>query len=345
MEKLKFDEIFTINGIKLTKKYIESLNYKERESLIGPIFLYLRQLDLILPDDTSKLNKSYKLICDYKSDISANELFNNDSRGTDICKHFCKSFYKTTDNGVTIFDIFNDDEKLKKLIKNRLGMDWLLDDGRGPGVNEAFNLSMRMLIQGMRSMHLVGQISIFKPVIAKYICEKYSNVGDVVGDYSIGFGGRLLGAMSCGRKYIGTDPLTADEVNEMAKYFNFSNYKLIKSGSEDYCGDKDSVNLYWSSPPYYNQEIYSDEKTQAYNNGEDYFYNIYWNKTLQNVKYMLKTGGWFGLNMKNYPKMLDMAINEFGQPEETVKLRTVRSHLNKSAGVEKFEPIYMFKKR
>ena len=58
---------------------------------------------------------------------------------------------------------------------------------------------------------------------------------------------------------------------------------------------------------------------------------------------MLKPGKWFGLNVVNVPKMLEMAKIEFGEVIEEVKLKTVRSHLTKDRGVEKFESIYMFR--
>src|SRR5204863_347921 len=118
-------------------------------------------------------------------------LFNNSSLATDICKHFCaESFFNTTEtNKPTIIENFYNDEKLKKMIHNRLGLVWLDADEKGPGVNEAFNLSFKMIaIQAQRSMRLVNSTSIFKPSIAKYVCMKYSEPGDVVGDYSCGFG-------------------------------------------------------------------------------------------------------------------------------------------------------------
>jgi hypothetical protein len=58
---------------------------------------------------------------------------------------------------------------------------------------------------------------------------------------------------------------------------------------------------------------------------------------------MLKPGKWFGLNIKNNEMMLNMAINIFGDIVEKIELRTVRSHLNKTAGIEKAEYIYMFR--
>jgi hypothetical protein len=347
MEKLSFDNIVKIGNKAFTKKNIELLTYEEREECIEPLFNLFRLNGIVYPDNSSKLKKSYKSLCEYSPDLNVDEVFNNSSLGTDICKYFCRSFYNSkSPGGMTMEDVFNDDKLLKKLIKNRLGMDWLKDDSKGVGVNEAFNLSPKMLLQGMRSMMLVSQISMFKPSIAKYICLKYSNPGDLVLDYSVGFGGRMLGAVSCNRRYIGTDPLTTPEVTEMVNYFGFEGVKLINSGSENYCGDSECVDLCYSSPPYYNQEYYSDDKNQAYNNGKEYFYNVYWEKTLQNAKRMLKTGKVFGLNVKNYPKMVDMAREEFGAEVESIALRTVRSHLahKEKNGNEKSEYIYIFRK-
>jgi hypothetical protein len=344
-EKLGFSDIISIGDIFLTKKYIESLGYNEREELVEPIFSLLRSVGIIYPDDLEKLSKSYQRLVDYVPDLSVDEVYNNSSMGTDICKYFCRSFYNTkAKNGRSIDDVFYNDDMFKRLIRNRLGMDWYYKDGKKDhGTNEAFNLSPKMFIQGMRSMMLIGQTSVFKPDIAKYMCMKYSSPGDLVGDYSAGFGGRLLGAVSCGRRYIGTDPLTVPELEKMVNHFGFKDVKLICKGSEEYVGEENSVDLYWSSPPYFNQEIYSDSDSQAYNRGEDYFYNTYWIETLKNVKRMLKPGKWFGLNIHNYPEMLNIAIGMFGDCAEIVKLKTTRSHLSKTAGNTKQEMIYMFR--
>jgi hypothetical protein len=342
---LKFDEIIEINGQKLTKQYIQSLSKEERLELIDPIFNILRNVGFIYMDDKSKIKKSYAQLLEYDPDITNLEVFNNSSLATDICKYFCHTFYLATEKGKpNIIDNFNDDNKLKRIIENRLGLDWLETDDKGPGVNEAFNLSFKMIVfQGQRSMRFVNATSMFKPSIAKYMCMKYSNEKDICLDYSCGFGGRMLGAVSCGRKYIGIDPLTVPELQNMADYFKLENCILINSGSENYIGEESSVDFSYSSPSYYNQEVYSNDLTQAYNNGEDYFYNIYWRKTLENVKFMLKPDKWFGVNVKNYPKMVEMAQEQFGEIIEEVQLKTVRSHLNKKAGDIKHESIYMFK--
>lgn len=349
----KFAETIKINGQEMTSKYIETLSKEQRIELIEPIFNVMRQTEFIYPDNEDKIKNSWKKLLEFKPDLSAADLFNNSSLATDICQYFCRDFYRATEkDSPTMIDVFNDDKKLKRIIENRLGLDWLdadvnKDGTINPGVNEAFNLSFKMIaFQGARSMRMVNATSMFKPNIAKYMAYKYSEPGDLVGDYSCGFGGRMLGAVSAGRKYIGTDPLTTPDLGRMASYFKLKDYRLINSGSENYIGEKDSVDLYWSSPPYgTDTEIYDqNDETQAYFYGEEHFYNVYWKNTLENVRFMLKPGKWFGLNVKNAPKMLEMAEELFGPVAEQVSLRTIRSHLTKAKlEAEKMEYIYMFK--
>ncbi len=350
---MKYDEIFEINGNKLTKKYIEGISKEERLALIEPIFNLLRGVGWIYPDDIGKVKKEYKRLLAFNPDLNNIELYNNSSLATVICKHFCKKFYLATEhNKKNMIEIFNDDKLLKKMIHNRLGLDWIDDDERGKGVNEAFNLSFKMMVQAQRSMRLVTATSIFKPDIAKYMCCKYSEPGDTVFDYSAGWGARMLGAASSGRKYIGVDPWTIDELEEMAKYLELKDIQLIKDGSENVRLTENSMDLAWSSPPYITEtksgfvvtEKYSDDISQAYNKGSEYFFNTYWRNTLKNVKYMLKPGKWFGLNVKGDPRMVDIAKEEFGEVIEKIGLLTVKSHLTKSKdNISKLEYIYMFK--
>jgi len=339
-EQYKFDQIATVNGQPITAKYVKTLDYDERMALVEPLFNHFRKQGWLYPDNPSKLNSEYKKLYNWNPDLSSNELFNNSSLATNICKYFCHKFYEATETDYpTMLEVFNNDDKLKYLIKNRLGFDWWDKQDN----DETFNISFRMLIQGLRSSRLVPSISIFKPNIAKYMYMKYSQENDVVFDYSAGWGGRLLGAASCNRKYIGVDPWTTDELTNMINYFNFKDITLINDMSENVKLVENSIDFSFSSPPYYQQEVYSKNNNQAYNKGEDYFYNVYWKNTLQNIKYMLKPNKWFGLNVKNYPRMLNMAQDVFGDVIEEIKLRTVRSHLNKSSGVIKYESIYMFK--
>lgn len=336
---MKFDDLYEINGEKLTKKYIQSLKREERELLIKPLYDKIREVGLLFPDDYDKAIKEWGKIKDMKVNVDDVELYNNSSAGSYICKYFCqRSFYGATDTkSRVIFDLFNDDEFMLKLVKNRLGLLW------NDGSEESFNISPKMILQGMRSMRAVSQVTMFKFPIAKYVYMKYSKEGDVVFDPSAGFGGRLMGAMSCGRKYIGVDPLTIPELYEMGAALSFKDFTLIQNGSEFVKLDENSIDLAFTSPPYYNLEVYSKDDTQAYNKGEDYFYNVYWKTTLENIKYMLKPGKKFVLNVKE-DKMIEMAKDMFKLIED-IGLKTVKSHLNKRDGNKdnaiKYEYMYV----
>lgn len=342
MKRFKYDEVIEIDGQKLSKQYIASLNKKEREDLIEPIFQYLRFQGFAYPDDISKIDKEWKRLLDCDVDLDSKELYNNSSVATYICKFFCKSFYeaKHKPGKPNMVELFEDDEILKKLIWNRLGLAWYTEEEK----NEVFWLRPKMFVQGFRSMRLAGMISMFKPEIAKYLTLKYSQPGEIIYDPSSGWGSRMLGAAAVNRKYIGVDPLTTPELKQMAKYLKLKGCALIQEGSENYKTKENSVDFVMTSPPYFDTEIYSEDPSQAYINGEDYFYDVYWKNTLDNIKYMLKPGKIFALNVINYPKIIKMATDKFEQVDE-IQLRTVRSHLNKSsaADAQKYEPIHILK--
>lgn len=336
----------------MTKGYIASLNAEERESLVMPMFEYFRKLGWMLPDYAlDVLKKEYQRLLDYQPDTSVNEIYNNSSMGNKICQYFCrKSFYQAVDIsrgkvGPTMEENFLNDEILKKICRNRLGLGWYHEEPFS-----TFNITPKMVMyQGQRSMRLVPLTTLFKSGIAKLLYLKYSSENDLVYDFSAGFGGRLLGAMACNRKYIGTDPLTAPELNEMASALGFdkTRYQILGVESEKLVLDDNSLDFALSSPPYFDQEYYSSENTQAYNKGEDYFYNVYWEQTLENIKKALKPQKIFALNIGiTSDKMLACAKNKFGTPVEIFRLRTIRSHLSKTGkeNATKYEPIYVFKK-
>jgi hypothetical protein len=334
----KYDNPIIINNcgpdLTMDKEYLSKLSIEDRKKIIEPIVNRIMEIGFIYPDNIENLNNELDSIKNTNIDITNTILDNHSRIGNYICKYFCGSYFKSkTRDKPSIVEVFSDKQLLTKLVENKLGL-------HGSKAEE-LNFSCKSIISGMKKGWISSQISIFKPVIAKYICLRYSEPNDVVGDYSAGFGGRLLGAMSCGRKYIGTDPLTADELNEMISFFDFNDCKVIQTGSEYYKGEENSIDLYWSSPPYFDQEVYSNALSQAYSKGEDYFYNVYWRKTLENVKYMLKKDKWFGVNIsEKYGKIITISEEYFGDVQEKITLKSKRDHMLKS---DKQEYIYMFK--
>lgn len=126
-----------------------------------------------------------------------------------------------------------------------------------------------------------------------------------------GFGGRMLGALSSKNnyKYVGTDPCTETMVHlhELGEYIEMvtgreESYELHCCGSEEFRGKPNSIDFAFSSPPYFNLEIYSDEETQCFNKFpvlEDWLEG-YVRATIRNIKYMLKPGKVYAVNIADF---------------------------------------------
>lgn len=126
-----------------------------------------------------------------------------------------------------------------------------------------------------------------------------------------GFGGRLLGALSSKKnfKYVGTDPNTETmyHLHQLGDYIEMvtgreDSYELHCCGSEDFKGPAESVDFAFSSPPYFDLEVYSDEPTQCYNkfpNLEDWLEG-YVRQTIKNIYHMLKPGACYAVNIADF---------------------------------------------
>jgi len=126
-----------------------------------------------------------------------------------------------------------------------------------------------------------------------------------------GFGGRLLGALSSSKnfRYVGTDPNTETMYNlhRLADYIEQvtgreDSYELHCCGSEVFRGPANSVDFAFSSPPYFDLEVYSDEPTQCYNKFpklEDWLEG-YVRETIKNIVYMLKPGAVYAVNIADF---------------------------------------------
>ena len=126
-----------------------------------------------------------------------------------------------------------------------------------------------------------------------------------------GFGGRMLGALSSKKnfRYVGTDPNTETmyHLHQLGEYIEMvtgreDSYELHCCGSEDFKGKPNSVDFSFTSPPYFDLEVYSDEPTQCYNkfpNLEDWLEG-YVRQTIKNIIYMLKPGRCYAINIADF---------------------------------------------
>jgi hypothetical protein len=130
----------------------------------------------------------------------------------------------------------------------------------------------------LRTFSSTQSVSNFRPTAAAAVYHRLlPKESGVVWDMSAGFGGRLLGALACDRvdRYIGTDPSTyaMDGVREMAEELVLMaaqlgrrtlDVELHQVGSEDFVPKRNSLDLCFTSPPYFGWERYSDAPSQSH---------------------------------------------------------------------------------
>jgi hypothetical protein len=110
--------------------------------------------------------------------------------------------------------------------------------------------------------------AIFRPTVAKFMYERYCPKGGLVYDPCAGYGGRLLGAVAAGVRYIGTD-VDEDTIRgnqELAQKLG-ANVTLILSRAEEY--QPPPCDLVFTSPPYFHQEQYSTNADQSWQRYSD----------------------------------------------------------------------------
>lgn len=175
----------------------------------------------------------------------------------------------------------------------------------------------------------------FPPLTAKYIYDNYLPDGpSVVWDPSMGWGGRLLGALGAKDTkqitYLGNDPnedhtlhYSQDTYSIWTKYNDIHEFycdnvnkgglfpvehnilKFAQRGSEEmkdvyfFKEYKGKVDLVFTSPPYFNREAYSEDETQSYKKFGDYesWKTGFLFETLKTAYEWLKLGGYIIWNI------------------------------------------------
>ena len=224
------------------------------------------------------------------------------------------------------------------------------------GSDESFKNTFHenRLRQSLKIYTGVQAVSNFRPTAAKVIYENFGGDG-TIWDMSCGWGGRLLGFLSAKntKHYIGTEPSTKtfEGLLKIKKDFSYlgKQVDIYCKGSEVFKPKKESLDLCFTSPPYFDTEKYAHEDTQSFIKypTQTKWVNGFLRKTIENCYSGLKENGYMLINIANTPKYKFIEeetvkiSNDLGfKQEETLQL-TLSSVMG--AGY-KYEPIFVFKK-
>jgi hypothetical protein len=342
----------------LNSKTLQTMSPEDKLGAVEPLFEFYRQHGFphtILTEN--EIIKDFNALKNVNPLLAVKDhcIMTYLSAGIATVKHFSPHFYEvnsgTSNDRKSMLDTFNDDYLLRKVIKNRL-------DGN-------FNMTGNMLKQGLGNSKLAYKASIFNPTVAKFIYSKYTKQDDIIYDYSMGFGQRLIAGLSLPYPitYLGVDPMQKTVDSNSNIYLFLKNNipmfnkqaEILCMGSENYCDPKyhGRVALAFSCPPYFNIEKYENNVSQAYfDNNYLNFINKWWRATVQNIKALLKTDGILALNIKEKIDGFNMGedmcniVKECGfilidTYQVQITRNTVFGH---AKGNFKYEPIYFFKK-
>ena len=273
--------------------------------------------------------------------IDAPSVFNS-KPGNDL---LCNIFYpQMWDHLVRLFNKIDKEKFLKNRIKH------------------ADRTTGSSLLTGLKLMARETRNN-FCPNLAKGIYQYLTNgVPSKILDYSSGFGGRLMGCFLNNPNHIyhGIDPWkkNIDSSYKMLERLDkiipncSKRYFPYNKGSEDYIPYlKDSIDVAFSSPPYFSYEKYCFEINQCYIKYPRYeeWIDLYWKPTVENIKLYLKPEGIFALNVTNvgsYNLVKDMTkiiIDQGFVLKDTLNFK-VTARMYKDRTAFKQEPVFIFKK-
>ena len=112
--------------------------------------------------------------------------------GSSIVRHFHESIWEAhVGKNISPVECWNNKELLEKTVKNRMIY--------------SSRLSSQSIVDGFNVCKIAPKVSVFNPMLAKYLIKTYLNEFSEVFDPFSGFSGRMLGCCALGKKYVGQD--------------------------------------------------------------------------------------------------------------------------------------------
>lgn len=318
------------------------------ESALEIIFQYHRRMGF--PHYRSNLADRIKQLEQLKkfdeTNIYKDGKLDQTMHGLGACWHYFPHWVDVScgNNKMKPIDYWNDDLKLKEIIQKT----WKWQENHGNGKFTLNRLRQNFKIYGGNQ-----SVSNFRPSVAKWIYNQYAPNG-VIWDMSCGWGGRLFGFLSSNaKKYIGTEPSTKtfDGLLKLKSELNLYNkeIELYKMGSEVFQPEPNTLDLCFTSPPYFDTEKYSDELTQSYIKfpTTESWLTGFLKQTMENCYIGLKPDKYMMINIANttqYKNIEDETVKmaeEVGFKLEKILYLILSSVAGKG---QKLEPIFVFHK-
>lgn len=330
-----------IDNIFITKKVWLNFSNEEMEAFVQKVFEHYRSNGFPYYNlSEAQIIKEFKRLKDFDTStlILESNALKQVMHGLNLANNFMPHMYHVKCNNYrSPFDSFIDDKMLYRAIRKRIK---LADNISDMGMRKTFSW-----VSGTQ------KVSNFRPTIAKYIYDNYGGNGNVL-DYSAGYGGRLIGAISSDKikTYTGVEPClkTYNGLENIKKYTD-KEVILINKPFENVDLNIGYYDLSFSSPPYFNTEEYDYDDTQSFvryktkNEWRDCFLEqlIY-----KNFNY-IKKDGVFIINIANVKTYLNL-VDDTLIIADKIGFKLIKTYQMALSSLMKsgfkYEPIFVFKK-
>lgn len=240
----------------------------------------------------SELVSDWKKLCDIKEYKNGAQF----KPGMKLCQHFFPNFWNIkNEKNFSFSDAWNNPE--------------IMDKVRIWGLRGMSQLWLSWIRRAVFLTAGLPNSSFYRPHFAKQIISFVDHKKNgTLFDPCAGWGGRLLGTVSCNWHYVACEP-NIETYNNLIKMIDFLGVKKyvtiynIPAENFDYNNMK-NIDIVLTSPPYFNLEKYSKEENQSYNKYQTY--DIWEKKWLQPLVYncqnILKKNGLSCWNVMNFGK-------------------------------------------
>lgn len=331
-----------------------ALPEKERKLLLDRCFQYWRRRGF--PHyrlSLKQMDIEYRRVANYRAqEVAPGTLIQGSMTGLGLANAFHPAMWSVpVGRAHTPMERFQSDIHLRRLLERALRV-W----------PNRFSVNASNLRRMLSTFSNTMRVSNFRPVAAKALYERFSRPGDVVVDFSAGYGGRLLGCMPLVRRYVGIDPCT-DQVRGLRSMIETLSdvtgpiqvhAEIVQACAEDYLPKLPggSVDLVFSSPPYHDHERYSDESSQSYRRYPDFeiWKSDFLARIVEHSARILRRRGYLLINIAD---VNGLQLVEKARTLATRYLRACKPlhltlakkpYLREESEVYKHEPILVFRK-
>ena len=181
-----------------------------------------------------RMRKDYEKLCTYK------DIKKNSRLGDSIISNFHRSIYDAhISTKPSPKEAWNNRELLEKCVRNRFIY--------------SSNLSSHSILQGFNVCKIAPKVSVFSAPLARRLIQIYLNDYSEIFDPFSGFSGRMLGACSLDKSYIGQD-INKDHLEESKQIAEFLGLKNVSLRVQNILEDSGEYECLFTCPPYGGKE-------------------------------------------------------------------------------------------